>query len=83
MKIFLVFNDLNLITFELNIHHKMFSKGQLIFAACFFVAFVLLMIWSYRKDIKIHKKHYKNTFLILISLFLIIAIFAMITFSLY
>ena len=61
----------------------MFSKGQLIFAACFVVAFVLAMIWSYRKDIKIHRKHYKNTFIIIISLFLIIAIFAMITFSLH
>jgi len=43
----------------------MFTKGQFIFAACFIVAFTILMIWSYRKDIKIHKKHYKNTYIIL------------------
>jgi len=61
----------------------MFSKGQLIFAACFVIAFTLLMIWSYRKDIKIHKKYYKNTFIILITIFLIIAIFTLITFSLH
>nr|WP_298265233.1 hypothetical protein [uncultured Lutibacter sp.] len=61
----------------------MFSKGQLIFAACFVIAFILLMIWSYRKDIKIHKKYYKNTFIILITIFLIIAIFTLITFSLH
>jgi len=61
----------------------MFSKGQLIFAAFFIIAFTLLMIWSYRKDIKIHKKYYKNTFIIVIALFLVIAIFTLITFSLH
>ena len=61
----------------------MFSKGQLIFAVFFIIAFTILMIWSYRKDIKIHKKHYKNTFIILIALFLVIAIFTLITFSLH
>jgi uncharacterized membrane protein YozB (DUF420 family) len=61
----------------------MFSKGQLIFAVFSIIAFTIAMIWSYRKDIKIHKKHYKNTFLIVIALFLIIAIFALITFSLH
>lgn len=61
----------------------MFTKGQLIFATFFIVAFTLLMIWSYRKDIKIHKKHYKNTYLIVIALFLIVAIFTLITFSMH
>ncbi|MFK5958325.1 MAG: hypothetical protein QM495_05555 [Lutibacter sp.] len=61
----------------------MFSKGQLIFATFFIIAFTLLMIWSYRKDIKIHKKYYKNTFIVIIAVFLTIAIFTMITFSLH
>jgi uncharacterized membrane protein len=61
----------------------MFSKGQLIFAVFFIIAFTIAMIWSYRKDIKIHKKHYKNTFLVIIAIFLIIAIFTLITFSLH
>jgi O-antigen/teichoic acid export membrane protein len=61
----------------------MFSKGQLIFAVIFLIAFTILMIWSYRKDIKIHKKHYKNTFIVLIAIFLIITIFALITFGLH
>lgn len=39
----------------------MFTKGQLIFAGFFVVAFIALMIWSYRKDLKSHKMHYKNT----------------------
>ena len=61
----------------------MFSKGQLIFAVIFVILFAIAMIWSYKKDIIIHKKYYKNTFLILIAVFLLIAIFAMITFSLH
>lgn len=61
----------------------MFSKGQLIFAILFVIAFTILMVWSYRKDIKIHKKYYKNTFIIIIAIFLIIAIFVMITFGMH
>ncbi|MDG1804517.1 hypothetical protein [Flavicella sp.] len=38
----------------------MFSSGQLAFAGFFVVAFLALMIWSYRKDIQRHKLHYKN-----------------------
>ncbi|PCH52803.1 MAG: hypothetical protein COC22_03530 [Flavobacteriaceae bacterium] len=61
----------------------MFSKEQLIFAVLFVVAFVIAMIWSYRKDIKIHRKYYKNTFIIVIAIFLVITIFTLITFSLH
>jgi hypothetical membrane protein len=39
----------------------MFTKGQLIFACFFAISFIILMIWSYRKDIINHKKYYKNT----------------------
>ena len=31
----------------------MFSQGQLLFAGFFFVAFVITMIYAYRKDIGI------------------------------
>lgn len=53
----------------------MFSKGQLIFAVCFFIAFVIFMIISYRKDILTHKKYYRGSvwivvFFILFVLFL-------------
>ena len=56
----------------------MFSKGQLLFAVFFVIAFVSIMVFSYRKDIKSHKVHYKGSLKILIvfiaavfSLFLI------------
>lgn len=39
----------------------MFSTGQIYFAIFFIVAFTIVMIWSYRKDLQLHKLHYKNT----------------------
>ncbi|MEZ7493986.1 hypothetical protein QO206_00705 [Leeuwenhoekiella aequorea] len=45
----------------------MFSTGQLIFAALFFIAFVIFVFMSYRKDNKLHKKEYKGSFWILIG----------------
>lgn len=51
----------------------MFTKGQLIFAGFFVIAFISLMIWSYRKDIKNHKKYYKNTAL-KVGIWLVVAV---------
>jgi len=51
----------------------MFTNGQLIFAGFFIVAFIALMIWSYRKDFQNHRKHYKNTAL-KVGLFMILAV---------
>ncbi|HSI70781.1 MAG TPA: hypothetical protein VK941_11145 [Gillisia sp.] len=45
----------------------MFSTGQLIFAALFFVAFVIVIFFSYRKDIVLHKKYYKGSTYVLIG----------------
>jgi cytochrome bd-type quinol oxidase subunit 1 len=45
----------------------MFTTGQLIFAICFIVVFVIIMIFSYRRDKKLHRKHYKGSFWILIG----------------
>ncbi len=52
----------------------MFSTGQLIFAGFFVVAFVAVMIFSYRKDKKLHKKYYKGSFYVLIGFLLFIAL---------
>lgn len=46
----------------------MFSTGQLIFALLFFLTFVGVMIWSYRKDLKLHQKYYKNSYWVLVGL---------------
>ncbi|MDF0715923.1 hypothetical protein PY092_07175 [Muricauda sp. 334s03] len=45
----------------------MFSTGQIIFAALFFIAFVAIISFSYRKDKKLHKKNYKGVIWILVS----------------
>jgi uncharacterized membrane protein YccC len=52
----------------------MFSTGQLVFAALFFIAFVAIMIFSYRKDAQLHQKFYKGSYKILIGFFLFIVL---------
>lgn len=39
---------------------KMFTTGRIIFASIFVIAFVAMMLFSYRKDAKNNKKHYQN-----------------------
>lgn len=59
----------------------MFSTGQLIFAALFFIAFVIIIIYSYQKDKKLHLKNYKGVkwvglfFLIFILILFIIKLY--------
>ncbi|AUC21015.1 MULTISPECIES: hypothetical protein [Polaribacter] len=38
-----------------------FTTGRIIFMTLFFISFVALMIYSYRKDIKNHQRYYKGT----------------------
>jgi len=44
----------------------MFSKNQIIFAICFLVTFVAIMIYSYNKDRKMHDIFYKGRIWVLI-----------------
>jgi cytochrome bd-type quinol oxidase subunit 1 len=50
----------------------MFSQGQLVFAGFFFVAFVIAMIFAYRKDSNLHRIFYKGNYKILIGFVLFI-----------
>jgi multisubunit Na+/H+ antiporter MnhB subunit len=61
----------------------MFSKGQLIFGLVFAIVFIIIMIWSYRKDIKLHRIYYKNVWVVALGIFIAIALFATITFWLH
>jgi len=45
----------------------MFTQGQLIFAGFFVVAFIVAMIFVYKKDLNTHKLHYKGSFKILLG----------------
>ncbi|QXP74830.1 hypothetical protein H0I31_03020 [Tenacibaculum sp. AHE15PA] len=38
----------------------MFTPGRIVFASIFVIAFIILMIYSYKKDAKNNKKYYKN-----------------------
>lgn len=58
----------------------MFSQGQLIFALCFFITFVIVMIFAYRKDLALHKVFYKGNYKVLIVFLLFIAILFVIKF---
>ena len=40
---------------------KMFTTGRIVFASGFIIAFVAFMIFSYIKDAKNNKTHYKNS----------------------
>ena len=48
----------------------MFSYGQLIFALCFTVGFILIVILSYRSDKKKLPIYFKGSYKILIGFFI-------------
>ena len=50
----------------------MFSTGQLIFAICFLIIFIGILVVSYRKDRKLSKPHYSGTVKVLIGFILFI-----------
>ncbi|RIA09031.1 hypothetical protein OE09_0859 [Flavobacteriaceae bacterium MAR_2010_72] len=45
----------------------MFTKGQWIFGILFAIAFIAVMIYTYRKDLKLHRKYYKGSVWVLIA----------------
>ncbi|AJA70798.1 MULTISPECIES: hypothetical protein [Myroides] len=45
----------------------MFTPGQLKFAIFFIIAFTIVMIIMYRKDIKLHRIYYKNRLWVLVA----------------
>jgi len=50
----------------------MFSLGQIQFAVFFAITFIIVMIFSYRKDLKLHKQYYKGSIWILVAFLLFI-----------
>ncbi|MES2811877.1 MAG: hypothetical protein V4670_05335 [Bacteroidota bacterium] len=52
----------------------MLSKGQIIFAILFAISFIIIIIFSYRKDLKLHKQYYKGSIWILITFLLFIGL---------
>jgi len=60
----------------------MFSTGQLIFAAVFFIAFVFVIAYTYKKDKKWHERSYKGVKYVLLSFVIFIIILFMIKYFL-
>jgi hypothetical protein len=52
----------------------MFTQGQLLFAVCFFITFVITMIIAYRKDLELHKRYYKGNYKVLVGFLVFIGI---------
>ncbi len=48
------------IQLDLAKNKKMFSPGQIVFAALFIIAFTGVLIWMYRKDRSWHRKQYQG-----------------------
>ena len=51
----------------------LFTKGQKIFALVFIISFIVMLIYAYWSDAKIHKTYYKNVWVVLVSMILILA----------
>lgn len=60
----------------------MFSKGQLIFAICFLIVFITIITFTYKKDLKLHKKYYKGSTWILLAFIAFLAMIVAIKFVL-
>jgi cbb3-type cytochrome oxidase subunit 3 len=58
----------------------MFSTGQLIFGILFFIVFVIVIAYQYRKDLPLHKRYYKGTVWILIAFIGFIGLIATVKF---
>lgn len=58
----------------------MFSKGQIIFGVLFFIVFAIVIAFTYRKDLKIHKRFYAGSIWVLIAFISFILFIAAIKF---
>ena len=56
----------------------MFSTGQWIFVIFFVIAFIVVMLLAYRRDLKVHQKHYKGTVWVLLGFILFMALLVLI-----
>lgn len=59
----------------------MFTKGQLIFAGFFVVAFVTAMVIAYRKDKALHQLFYKGNYKILLAFLAFVILLFVIKFT--
>ncbi|MEJ2113964.1 MAG: hypothetical protein P8X62_09850 [Flavobacteriaceae bacterium] len=58
----------------------MFTKGQWIFGILFFIAFVIVITYTYRKDLKLHRRYYKGSIWVLLAFISFILFIALLKF---
>ncbi len=51
------------------------TTGHWIFAGVFFAAFIVYLFWAYRKDIELHRLHYRRAWYVLVTMILILFTF--------
>ena len=56
----------------------MFSSGQWAFVIFFIIAFITAMLFAYRRDLKVHRKHYKGSFWVLLGFLVFMTILVLI-----
>ncbi|MCG2430840.1 hypothetical protein [Aequorivita xiaoshiensis] len=56
----------------------MFTTGQWVFTALFFIVFVIIIAFSYRNDKKLHKKYYKGSIWVLIGFIAFVLLLVMV-----
>lgn len=52
----------------------MFSTGRVLFALLFLLAFILAMVWSYRRDKAVNQLHFKRPYRVLFALLAFVAL---------
>ena len=60
----------------------MFSEGQLIFAVLFAITFILVVIFSYRKDRNLHRKNFRGVKWVLLTFLAFVIILFIIKYTL-
>lgn len=58
----------------------MFTNGQITFGILFAITFIIVMMYTYRKDMKLHRKYYKGSVWILIAFIAFIAFLGFVKF---
>ncbi|MBL0911588.1 MAG: hypothetical protein IBJ09_04385 [Bacteroidia bacterium] len=53
----------------------LFTPGRIWFTLIFAGCFALVLVFAYWKDIKIHRKYFKNAWVVLLAVLLFLAIF--------
>ena len=58
----------------------MFSFGQLIFGICFFIAFVMIVIFSYKADKKQQPQYFNGSYKILVGFIIAFSLLLLVKF---